>query len=324
MIRLPLLLAAALIATSPGTTAAQSVTSNPSVAKARAELAAGRAREAVALVETTLASAPANVDAMTVKVEALIALDARTEALDAYDAWATAARQEQLSVLSRIARAELTALSKQGLSAIAAEALVALANTGEASARPALEKLAWATPPTGAAWPATVALARLGDAKARARLLQSAKDSTGSGRAEAIRAIGEAKIAGADTLLRESLATRDPMLQSAAAQAVATLELKALVPDVQKTAREGEQFAKFVAAVALADLGASGGESLIDAALTSPAADMRLEAARPGARAARRTGPRSCGRCSRAATASRGSKPPKCCSRPTASPRSRC
>jgi HEAT repeat protein len=280
VIRLPLLLSAALIATSPGMTAAQSATSNPSVAKARAELAAGRAREAVALVETTLASAPANVDAMTVKVEALIALDARTEALDAYDAWAAAARQEQRSVLSRIARAELTALSKQGLSGIATEALVALANTGEASARPALEKLAWATPPTGAAWPATVALARLGDAKARARLLQSAKDSTGSGRAEAIRAIGEAKITGADTLLRESLATRDPMLQSAAAQAVATLKLKALVPDVQKTVREGEQFAKFVAAVALADLGASGGESLIDAALTSPAADMRLEAAR--------------------------------------------
>lgn len=283
MLRLIFLLAGALTTASlASVSAAQTATAapNPTVVKARAELAAGRAREAVTLADTALASAQANADAMTVKVEALIALDARTEALDAYDAWAAAARREQPPVLARLARAELTALSKQGLAGIETDALVALADHGDTSARVQIDKLAWGTPPTGAAWPAMVVLAQLGNAKARARILQSAKDSTGSGRAEAIRAIGDAKIAGADALLRETLATRDPMLQSAAAQAIAALQLKALVPDLQKTAREGEQFAKFVAAVALADLGAAGGESLIDAALTSPAAEMRLSAAR--------------------------------------------
>jgi HEAT repeat protein len=253
----------------------------PAVAKARAELTAGRARDAATLADTVLATTPANVEAMTVKVDALLALDDRTPALDAYDAWSAAARREQLPVLGRIARAELTALSKQGLSGIQTDALFALAEQGDAAARAQLEKLAWGTPPAGAAWPAMVALAGLGETKARNRLLQSAKESSGSGRAEALRALGEARVTtGVDALLRETLATRDSMLQSAAAETAAKLQLKALVPDLQKTAREGEQFAKFVAAVALADLGATGGEALIDAALTSPAADMRLEAAR--------------------------------------------
>jgi HEAT repeat protein len=267
---------------------AQAPVPNPAVTKARTELTAGRAREAATLADSVLASAPTDVDAMTVKVEALIALDARGPALDAYDAWAAAARREQWPVLGRVARAELDALSKQGLSGIETDALVVLSKHGDTSARTRLEKVAWTTPPTGAAWPAIVALAGLGDQRARTRLLQTARESTGSGRAEAVRAIGEAGMAtGVDVLLRETLAMRDPMLQASAAQTIAKLKLKALVPDLQKTAREGEQFAKFVAAVALADLGATGGESLIEAALTSPAADMRLEAAR--ARRARRT-----------------------------------
>jgi HEAT repeat protein len=72
---------------------------------------------------------------------------------------------------------------------------------------------------------------------------------------------------------------RDPMLQSAAVEAVVALRLKALVPDVQKVAANGEQFARFIAAAALADLGAKGGEPLLDAGLKAPATDMQLKAA---------------------------------------------
>ena len=53
----------------------------------------------------------------------------------------------------------------------------------------------------------------------------------------------------------------------------------------RQVAKTGEMFAKFTAAVALAHLGATGGEPLIDAAATSPAQDARLRAA--GARKAR-------------------------------------
>ena len=277
----PLAAAAAPVQSAPAA-------ANPAVAKARAELAAGRAREAATLADTVLATSPTSLEAMTVKVEALIALDGRGPALDAYDAWAAAARREELPVLGRLARAELEALSTQGLAGIETDALVALAQQGEPTARTRLEKLAWATPPTGAAWPAIIALARLGDQKARTRLLQGAREASGSGRAEAIRAMGDAGLtSGVEPILRETLATRDPMLQSAAAQTAAKLKLKSLVPDLQKTVQSGEQFAKFVAAVALAELGATGGETLIDAALASPAAEMRLEAAR--ALRARRT-----------------------------------
>ena len=68
------------------------------------------------------------------------------------------------------------------------------------------------------------------------------------------------------------------MLQSVAADGAATLKLKGLVPELQRVAKDGELFAKFAAAVALAQLGATGGEALIDAAATSPAMDARLKA----------------------------------------------
>ena len=250
-----------------------------SLTKARAALQAGRSNEAITLAETVLSARPADGDAAAIKVDALLGLSERDKALDAYDIWARLAQTEQLPLLGRIARAELEALTGDSVGGIQSEALAALAAHDSASARTRLDKLAWSEPPTATSWPAIVALARLGDARAAARVLRAARESTGSGKAEAIRAIAVAKVPGADAVLREALAMRDPMLQSAAVDAVVALRLKALVPDVQKVASDGEQFARFVAAVALADLGARGGEPLIDAGLKAPAADMQLKAA---------------------------------------------
>ena len=250
-----------------------------SLTKARAALQAGRSREAITLADTVLSARPADGDAAAVKVDALLGLSERDKALDAYDIWARIAQTEQLPLLERIARAELEALTGESVSGIQSEALAALAAHGTPSARARLDKLAWAEPPTAAAWPAIVALARLGEARATERVLRAARESTGSGKAEAIRAIAVAKVAGADAVLRETLAMRDPMLQSAAVDAVVALRLKPLVPEVQKVASGGEQFARFVAAVALADLGARGGEALIDAGLKAPATDMQIKAA---------------------------------------------
>ena len=75
------------------------------------------------------------------------------------------------------------------------------------------------------------------------------------------------------------------MLQSTAADGAATLKLKGLVPELQQVAKDGEMFARFTAAVALAHLGATGGETLLQAGATSPAQDARLRVA--GARKAR-------------------------------------
>jgi len=48
---------------------------------------------------------------------------------------------------------------------------------------------------------------------------------------------------------------------------------------LQQTTKSGEMFAKFTAAVALAQLGATGGETLLAAGATSPAQDARLRVA---------------------------------------------
>ena len=72
------------------------------------------------------------------------------------------------------------------------------------------------------------------------------------------------------------------MVQSTAADGAATLKLKGLVPELQQTTKTGEMFARFTAAVALAQLGATGGETLLEAGADQPG---------PGRAAARRRGP---------------------------------
>jgi hypothetical protein len=273
-----LLLACSLIST--GAASAQApAPARPSPAAARAALEAGRASQAVELADAVLAARPADAEALAVKVDALLSLESREKALDAYDAWFKAARVEELPVAGRIARAELEALGKENLAAIATDAVAALAANGSAAARTRLEQAAWATPPTTKSWPAVVALARIGEARAIERVLRAARESTGSGKVEALHAIGRAKTPGAEAIVRDALGTRDAVLQSTAADTAAALGLKTLTPDLQKVAQSGEQFARFSAAAALAELGAPGGDALIEAGASSQAEDVRLLAA---------------------------------------------
>jgi HEAT repeat protein len=248
--------------------------------EARAALERGQASRAVELVAPVLAKTPGHAGAATVKVEALIALGERGQALDAYDAWFKAVGAENLALLTRIAVAELQALQSEPL--LHVEALAALAQqrgTAATESRAALKKLATAEPPTTRSWPAIVALCRLGDDQAAARAVEAYRASTGSGRVTALEAVIAAGPATAEPILREALKVRDAMVQSTAADGVATLQLTSLVPALQATVKDGEMFAKFAAAVALAQLGATGGESLLEAAATSPAMDARYKAA---------------------------------------------
>jgi HEAT repeat protein len=246
----------------------------------RAALERGDAAGALKLIEPVLAREPGHPLAAAVKVESLIALGERGQALDAYDAWFKAVGAEEPALLTRLAVAELQALQSESL--LHVDALAALAQQRGApgvEARSALKKLATADPPTTRSWPAIVALCRIGDDAAATRALQAYRASTGSGRVRALEAVIASGPAKAEPVLREALATKDAMLQSTAADGAATLQLKSLVPALQETARNGEMFAKFSAAVALAQLGATGGESLLDAAATSPAMDARYKAA---------------------------------------------
>jgi len=253
---------------------------------ARAALEAGDAAKALALADPVLAKEPGHPVAAAVKVEALLGLGERPRALDAYEAWFKVVRAEDARLLSRIAVAELEALQAEPL--LTTEALAALSTQDGprgTRARVQLTEFANATPPTSRSWPAIVALCRLGDAAAAKRAAQAYRESTGSGRVTALEAVIFAGGPGAEPILRDALGVRDAMLQSTAADGAATLKLKGLVPELQKVAKDGEMFARFTAAVALAHLGATGGETLLQAGATSPAQDARLRVA--GARKAR-------------------------------------
>jgi hypothetical protein len=219
---------------------------------ARTALERGDAAAAIALVDPVLAKAPGHPGAAAVKVDALLGLGERTRALDAYDAWFKVVRAEDTALLTRIALAELDALQSDPLLQI--DALVALSAQPGARgtrARATLTEFATATPPSNRSLDAVIA-------------------SGGP---------------GAEPILRDALGVRDAMVQSMAADGAATLKLKSLVPELQQVAKTGELFARFAAAVALAHLGATGGETLLEAGATSPALDARLRVA--GVRKAR-------------------------------------
>ena len=262
-----------------GATPADQTPADRDARLARAALEAGDAAKAIALVDGVLAKEPGHPLAAATKVDASLALGDRLRALDTYDAWYRVVRLENMPVLARIAGAELAALEKDPLLEI--DVLAARAAAGGADgtkARARLADLAWATPQTTRSWPAIVALGRLGDRKAADRAAEAYRASSGSGKVTALDAVIAAGGPGAEAILRDALGVRDAMLQSAAADGAATLTLKGLVPELQRVAKDGEMFAKFSAAVALARLGATGGEALIDAAATSPAMDARLKA----------------------------------------------
>jgi hypothetical protein len=248
--------------------------------EARAALVRGEAAKALALAAPILAKQPSHHEAAAVTIDAHLGLGERTRALDAYDAWFGAVRVEDQRLLARIAAAELEALRAEPLLEI--DALAALARSqGPAAkrARTKLDELAWATPPTAKSWPAIAALGRLGDRKAAARAAQAYRESEGSGRVTALQAVIEAGGSEAEPILRDALGVRDPMVQATAADGAATLGLKGLAPALQQVVKTGEMFAPFSAAVALAQLGATGGEAILEAAATSPAMDARLKAA---------------------------------------------
>ena len=252
----------------------------------RAALERGEAAKAIALVEPILTTAPGHPLATAVKVDALLGLGERTKALDAYDRYFATVKLEDTALLSRIAVAELEALQSEPLLQIdAIAALTVQPGQPGVRARTMLTEYATADPPSTRSWPAIVALCRLGDAAAARRAAQAYRESTGSGRVMALDAVIAGGGPGAEAILRDALAVRDAMVQSAAADGAATLKLKGLIPDLQQVAKTGELFARFTAAVALAHLGATGGETLLEAGATSPALDARLRVA--GARKAR-------------------------------------
>ena len=149
------------------------------VQRARDALRAGRAAEAIELSEKVLAGSPDNQAAITVKVDAMIALGDLRGALRAYDGFVSATGVDHVRVIAPIARAQLKVLSQATLAAVKIDALEALAGFGDAEAKTTLQKLM-----KDETWPVprSEAMARLGDKAAAQRVVQQASQAQGGQR----------------------------------------------------------------------------------------------------------------------------------------------
>ena len=250
---------------------------------ARAALERGDAAKALELVAPVIAKEPAHPLAAAVKVDALLGLGERTRALDAYDAWFNVVGAEDSALLTRIAVAELEALQAEPLLIDALVALSTQRGPRGTRARTQLTEFATADPPSSRSWPAIVALCRLGDATAARRAAQAYRESTGSGRVTALEAVIAAGGPAPSRSCAMPSASAMRWCSRRRRMARPALKLKACA-DLQQVTKTGEMFARFTAAVALAHLGASGGETLLEAGATSPAQDARPASPERGAR----------------------------------------
>jgi HEAT repeat protein len=246
------------------------------VQRAREALRAGRAADAITFSESVLTGAPDNQAAMTVKIDAMIALGDMRGALRAYDGFVSATGRDFQPVLATIARAQLKALTQATLVGVKVDALEALAAHGDAESKATLQKL---MKDEAVGRPAIEAMARLGDKAAAQQVVQLASQAQGGQRVDAIYALATIKDAPADALVREALGANDPALQAAGADVAAARGMKALLPELRQTAIKGIAQGQYRAAVALVTLGDAAGRERVAEALASDIPDSRLSAA---------------------------------------------
>jgi HEAT repeat protein len=214
-------------------------------------------------------------------LDVYLAHDQRKDALEAYDSFRKNSGRDSALLLASIARSELRALSHGELSSLQGEALGTLAANGDVIARKQLEQMAGTAPittPTAAA--ATEALARLDDARAAQRLVAWTAQMDPGQRVMLLRALGSVPHAPALALIRDSLASSNPLTQAAAAESAAALGLKETEPDLRKVLASGHPFAQNAATLALARMGDPAAKERARKMLTSPAPPVRLQAAR--------------------------------------------
>lgn len=239
------------------------------LARAWTAIAAGRTAEAVAAADELLKTNPRDRRAVTAKIEAL-APASPVPALDAYEAWLTIVRADDLFLLEPIARGTVEAVASGGDARLRRNALEALARAGVPGARDRLIKDA------GAA--ADLALARLGDRAAAARLASAPEfeQHRPELRIEVLSLGGTSAIEP----LRRLTSDRSGAVRALAVEALGRAGGNAVVEDLKAASADPEFHVRATANVALARLGDAEATVALDGMLASPVADIRLLAAR--------------------------------------------
>jgi HEAT repeat protein len=238
-------------------------------------IGAGRPAEAEKIADGILAGSPRNHDAVALKIEARAAGGRAIPALDAYEQWQSAVRQEDPFIMAPIAVGLLrTASTTDGDLRAKFRALELLAGAGDATARQAL-----ATAATNSFMEADAALLRLGDAEAAARLERRIEAPSARDKSDLIDALRKAKSKRSAGAITRAL--QDPAMPTrmAAARALGDLGARDSIPQLVQVLKDPEPPVRFMAAVALAKLGSTAGDNLIRQLENSPVGDMRMLAA---------------------------------------------
>jgi HEAT repeat protein len=249
---------------------------------ARASKKAGRTNDALDTVAAVLKRYPASTDAATFQVETLLELDQYDEANKAYDAYAAAAKRQDLALLSEIARADLvrTVKTKADQKILVAHALERLARQGDAEALRALRGAAVATSAVNPESLAPViALARLKEPAGEARLTEILGASVPTDRAQAIQAMAEADVRGQIPRVVLLLGDADINVRNAAAIALGKLQARQAIPQLKNAFDNDVGAVKMFAAVSLKQLGDPSADKFLDTLLNGEIAEIRIIAA---------------------------------------------
>ena len=246
-------------------------TATASIARGWTALAAARYEDAVRAAMAALKRDPHDHHAAGLLIAAEVGAKRPSSALDGYERWLAARRQEDIFLLEEIARGTLQELAASPDTQLQSEALLLLARSGVESARAALATSAKSVT-------ALAARTRLGDPAATEELRDLALSSPARDKTAAVKALSEAGPANADAIAA-LLGDPAPMTRAAAAEALGELGSKSAIPALQKLLADNDPFARSTAAVALAKLGDPTANDLVVSMMTNEVAEVRLFAA---------------------------------------------
>jgi HEAT repeat protein len=238
-------------------------------------LAAGRLTESVSLANGILKRKPRSHAALILKISALSAGAKPLAALDAYDAWMSAAGHnvDDRGILQPIAAGLLRTLSTDPDPAIRDAALRFLAADGDERASETLHKLS-----AEGDQRAMLALVAGGDASAVATLQTFAGSANGRDMSMAIRALAEH--GGLTPALMETFAKdRVPMNRAALAEALATNKDPGAAQILETLSHDGDPLVHSSVVLARARAGDEAALADARAMLASEVPDIRLSAA---------------------------------------------
>ena len=244
-----------------------------SIARGWSALAAGRPADAEATANALLAGSPRRHEAAMLLVRARILAGHDMAALDGYEQWAAAVRQEDVFLLQPIAIAVLDTLSASRDRSVRVSALGALAAEGDTRARARLTDLAAGS----GGGEADEALAAAADPGAIGRLRATVTAAGGRDVSRAIDALRDANARGAIAAIAAALAPENAVpTRMAAARALGALDARETIPQLQRASRDPDGSVRLMADAALARLGDPAGQEALRALENSPVLDLRL------------------------------------------------